>query len=129
MLDENDNKKFSTSTPNRLTDAYLRVWQSIGPTSKHIIEDVLKVGPSWEAIRQNKGGYVTTVQRNGKKKQMETDESASKKKTQGGARTRLLSQSGYGNSRLHPDAQSSLNDHLQKIVHQSGSRVLTKKMK
>jgi hypothetical protein len=46
VLDEDDDRKFSTSTPNRLKDAYLKVWQSIGPTPKRIVEDVLKVGPS-----------------------------------------------------------------------------------
>jgi hypothetical protein len=126
MLEEDDIRKFSTSTPNRLTDAYLRVWESVGPTSKRIIEDVLKVGPSWEEIRQNKGSYVDNVHRSGKRQQMKAVASASSKTQKGGARKRTLPTSEYGNSRLHPDAQNALDERLSDLKYKSESRALSK---
>jgi hypothetical protein len=70
VLDKDDEQKFSMPTPNRLTTAYLEVWTLVGPTSKQINEDVLKVIPSWEAIKQNNGFYVEKINRNGKRKAM-----------------------------------------------------------
>jgi hypothetical protein len=46
MLGDNDECKFSKTTSNRLTDAYLRVWQSVGPTPTPIVEDALRFGAS-----------------------------------------------------------------------------------
>jgi hypothetical protein len=117
MLDESDELKFSTSTPNRLTSANLRVWATVGPTPKQIVEDVLKVIPSWTVIQKNKGDYVDAVNRNGKRKGMQTsaiesDSSAPNKK--GGARTRKLPEDDYGDARLHANAQKAVDDRLKK---------------
>jgi hypothetical protein len=67
-LEEGYDRKFSTSNPNRLTIAYLKVWNCYGPKPTKIVEDLLKVGFSWEDIHQNKGGYVNNVPIKGKQK-------------------------------------------------------------
>jgi hypothetical protein len=117
VLDEDDERKFSTSTPNRLTTAYLKVWTLVGPTSKRIVEDVLKVIPSWEEIQQNNGGYVDKINRNGKRKAMASSAltSSSQKTQQGGARKRILPEREYGDARLHPDAQTVLDERIAKL--------------
>jgi hypothetical protein len=35
---------------------------------------------------------------------------------QGGARKRLLTETKYGNARLHPDAQNAFTERLEKIL-------------
>lgn len=116
-LGEDDERKFSQSTPNRLTDAYLRVWESVGPTPKRIVQDVLKVGPSWDDIWKNKGGYINNVAREGKRKSMLDDATVNDmtKKSRGGARKRTLPDDDYGDGRLHSDAQNALSERLAKI--------------
>jgi hypothetical protein len=131
MLGEDDERKFSTSTPNRLTDAYLRVWESVGPTPQRIVQDVLKVGPSWEDIWNNKGGYIQNVSRDGKRKAMLDDATIvtttmETKNSRGGARKRILPQDNYGDTRLHSDAQNALSERLEKISTNTESRVENK---
>jgi hypothetical protein len=65
-IEGTDKRKFSTSTPNQLTTAYLKVWNCVGPTPSRIVENFLQVGPSWEAIYNNNGGYVSNIPRKGK---------------------------------------------------------------
>jgi len=75
--------KFSRSTWQRQTEAYLRVWE-VAPPSKRIIEDVDKVFAALPIIYQAKG--VTTQglgERNGKRK---AAEASGVKAKRGGAR-------------------------------------------
>jgi hypothetical protein len=116
-LEEDDNNKFSLSTPNRATSAYLRVWETVGPSPKRIIEDILKIIPSWLDIRENSGSYVGKVNRKGRRynaqqQQEELSENRSKEKN-GGARPRKLSRDDYGNPRLHADAAVAMNEKIR----------------
>jgi hypothetical protein len=125
VLEEGDDWKFSTSTPNRLMSAYLKVWMSIGPTSQRIVQDVLKVIPSWKYIHSNNGGYVEKIQRKGKRKSMEITSLTSTghiPKKKGGARTRTSPKDEYGDARLHPDAQNALDERLAAIQYNSESQ-------
>jgi hypothetical protein len=112
MLDEDNLKKFSMSTPKRATSTYLRVWESVGPTPRRIVQDVSKVIPSWQDIRANRGGYVDRIVRKGKRDDNQRS-SSEKKKKHGGARKRKQPFDDYGDARLHLDAQETLAKKLQ----------------
>eukprot|EP00936_MAST-01D_sp_MAST-1D-sp1_P002372 g2372.t1 len=75
--------KFSRSTWQRQTEAYLRVWE-VAPPSKRIIEDVDKVFAALPIIYQAKGVTIQGLgERNGKRK---AAEASGVKAKRGGAR-------------------------------------------
>jgi hypothetical protein len=106
-LDEDRPNKFSLSTPNRVTAAYLRIWETVGPSPNQISEDIEQIIPSWMQIRDNKGSYIDIVVLHGCRKPLELDEKkpAASKLVRGGAQKQKLLSTDYDYSRLHPNAE------------------------
>ena len=66
-------RKFSRATPERQTQAYLRVWEMF-PPSKRIMEDVDKVLLALPIIQEARGTTVQGIcERNGKRKRAQAD--------------------------------------------------------
>ena len=59
-LDDEDPRKFSTSTPKRTAEAYERIWKYV-PSSERIIQDINKTYALMVRILENRGvmGYTT----------------------------------------------------------------------
>jgi len=71
-LDEDDDLKFSLSTPNRMTKAIKRILKNGWPSSKRIIQDVEKVSTALLKISDAKGAYVPGLaNRNGWRRRKE----------------------------------------------------------
>jgi hypothetical protein len=110
-LDEDDTNKFSLSTPKRVTSAYLRIWETVGPSPKRIVEDIQQIIYSWKQIRDNSGSYIDNVARHGRRKTFKNDDTNldSMKLSRGGVRKRKLLCDDYGDARLHPSAEVAMS--------------------
>jgi hypothetical protein len=108
-FEDNDDRKFSMTTPNRGTSAYLRLWDGdLGgscPSSKRIIEDVDKCFRSMTIYHNNKGCYSPELGDNPRHGHREKTNSGLKKR--GGKRTRDTVQN-HTTVFVHPSSQHGI---------------------
>ena len=76
-LEDTDLRKFSGSTPKRLSYSYIRLTDpstGVVPTSNRIIQDVTRVLQSLERVREAKGCIIDENVRNGRRHERNDDE-------------------------------------------------------
>jgi hypothetical protein len=100
-LEEDDERKFSLSTPSRGSRAVKRVWKN-SVTSKRIQQDVFKVLFSLELIREKNGTMVPNIGNHQGRRSLEAK--AAKLNTRGGKRVRHVMRGGVTRW-IHEDAR------------------------
>ena len=112
-LEENDPKKFSISTPNRGSSAFLRVLEEI-PTSKRIIHDVKKVLVSLEIVRKARGRKVQGV---GNSNYGKRHIKSKLKKSNNPTGKRMQAKDNYGEAGwVHPDGREAAMVKMEESV-------------
>eukprot|EP00978_Attheya_sp_CCMP212_P008683 scaffold20425_cov45-Attheya_sp.AAC.1 len=115
LLPEEDDQKFSMSTPKRGASAYKRlldVDSGNSPTSERIIQDINKVFKSLQTIRDHEGTMVEGLGNRGGKRALNNPTPTSR----GGYRPRKQGEFDYGNMWIHPDAQASCDVKIKTSV-------------
>ena len=111
-LPEDDPNKFSSSTPQRMLQSYMRIFDPIdgvAPTGDRIIQDITRVLISMEKVKEMRGCIIDENQRSGRR----FIEHESGEKRNGGYRHKktqkeYLQQVLTSSSMLHNDALSAV---------------------
>eukprot|EP00968_Pinguiococcus_pyrenoidosus_P007421 scaffold492_cov257-Pinguiococcus_pyrenoidosus.AAC.52 len=77
--DEDDDMKYSMSTPKRSWNCLLRVWQAGGVSDERIIQDINRWKEAIPRIIANQGCALLDVHRNGHRKEAHRQENSSRR--------------------------------------------------
>ena len=107
MLAEDDERKFSLSTPRRCASAYRRIYEAFGIPSKRIVQDIMKTQKYWQLVLDNDGRNIN-VNINGHRG---NEGRALKTGRQGGARIKTEKKS-LKSYWYHEDAATPLKEFI-----------------